>query len=75
MCCKVLFIAEPSIYLSEIQEHVYDATGTWVSFSTICRTAHRLGFTKKLTTIATQQSVCKENWSITVGLEKNFNCL
>lgn len=50
-------IAKPNIYLSELQEHLYDATGTWVSFSTICRTVHRLGFTrKKLTTIAAQQS-------------------
>ena len=50
-------IAKPNIYLSELQEHLYDATGTWVSFSTICRTVHRLSFTrKKLTTIAAQQS-------------------
>ena len=33
------------------------APGTWVSFSAICRTVHRFGFTKKkLTTVAAQQS-------------------
>ena len=50
-------IAKPSIYLCELQEQLYDATGTWASLSTICRTVHRLGFTrKKLTKIAAQQS-------------------
>ena len=50
-------IAKPNIYLSELQEHLFDATGAWVSLSTICRTVHQLGFTrKKLTTIAAQQS-------------------
>ena len=50
-------IAKPNIYLSELQEHLYDATGTWVSFSTIRRTVHQFNFTrKKLTTIVAQQS-------------------
>ena len=50
-------IAKPSIYLDEVQEHLFNATGTWVSLSTICRTVQRLGFTrKKLTKIAMQQS-------------------
>ena len=40
-------IAKPSIYLDEVQEHLFNATGTWVSLSTICRTVQRLGFTRK----------------------------
>ena len=50
-------IAKPNIYLYEVQEQLFNATGTWVSLSTICRTVHKLGFTrKKLTKIAIQQS-------------------
>ena len=41
-----LFLDKPGIYLREVQQELYDATGTWVDCSTLCRTAKRLGLTK-----------------------------
>ena len=38
---------KPTIYLEELQTELYDLTGTWVHASTICRTIHRLGLTRK----------------------------
>lgn len=50
-------IDHPGIYLTELQQLLYDATGTWVHVSTICRTVHHLGFTRKrLQHIALQRS-------------------
>lgn len=40
-------IDRPGIYLTELQQQLNDVTGTWVHISTICRTVHRLGFTRK----------------------------
>lgn len=40
-------IDRPGICLSELQQQLSDATGTWVHISTLCRTVHRLGFTRK----------------------------
>ena len=40
-------IENPSIYLIELQKKLFDTTGTWVHQSTICRTIHYLGFTRK----------------------------
>lgn len=37
----------PTMYLEELQSELYDLTGTWVHISTICRTVHRLGLTRK----------------------------
>ena len=41
-----LFLDKPGIYLREVQQEFYEATGTWVDCSTLCRTAKRLGLTK-----------------------------
>ena len=50
-------VDKPSIYLSELQAKLCDVTGTIVHESTICRTIHRLGFTrKKIEHIAFQRS-------------------
>ena len=52
-----LIVNSPSIYLSEVQARLYDATGTTVHESTIRRTIHYLGFTrKKIEHIAYQRS-------------------
>ena len=51
------FLASPGIYLDEIQQELCDKTGTWVSKSTICREAKRMGLTrKKMRRIATKRS-------------------
>ena len=42
-----LLSAKPSIYLDEIQEELYNMTGTYVHNSTICRTMQHLGFCRK----------------------------
>ena len=50
-------IDTPGIYLTELQQKLNDATGKWIHLSTICRTVHRLGFTRKrLQHIALQRS-------------------
>ena len=49
-------LANSSIYLDELQQELYDTTGTWCSVSTIHRAVHRLGFTqKKLRYVAMHQ--------------------
>ena len=51
------FLANPGIYLDEVQEDLFDKTGKWVSKSTVCREAKRMGLTrKKMRRIATQRS-------------------
>ena len=42
-----LLSARPSIYLDELQEELYNMTGTYVHSSTICRTMQHLGFCRK----------------------------
>ena len=55
-----LLLANPGIYLDELQQELYQSTGTWASISTIFRTIHRLDFTrKKLRHVALQQSDTK----------------
>ena len=52
-----LLIDNPSMYLNEIQTKLFNATGTDVHESTLCRTIHHLGFTrKKIEHIAFQRS-------------------
>ena len=52
-----ILIDNPCVYPREIQRQLYDATGTWVHLSTICRAVHCLGFTRKrLQHIALQRS-------------------
>lgn len=40
-------LAQPEIYLSELQSELFHNTGTWASISTIFRTIQRLGFSRK----------------------------
>ena len=40
-------IDRPGVCLSELQQQLSDATGTWVHVSTLCRTVHRLRFIRK----------------------------
>ena len=40
-------IHKPTLYLNEVQEKPFEATGTWVSESTICGTIKKHGFTGK----------------------------
>ena len=40
-------IDRPGIYLAELQQQLFNVVGKWVHLSTICRTVHRLGFTRK----------------------------
>ena len=50
-------VHKPTSYLREIQDQLFQATGTWVHASTICRTVKEQDFThKKVQTIALQQS-------------------
>lgn len=49
-------LSKPGIYLEELQQELFKSTGTLASVSTIFRTIHRLGFTrKKIRHIAMQQ--------------------
>ena len=38
---------KPTMYLDELQSELHDLTGTWVHVSTICRTVHHMGLTRK----------------------------
>ena len=40
-------LAQPGIYLHELQKRVFDSTGTWVHISTICRAVYHLGMTRQ----------------------------
>ena len=49
----------PSAYLDELQEDLQERTGTVVSLTTVCRTLHRLGLTrKKLRRVVMSRSEC-----------------
>ena len=51
------FLNKPGIYLSEVQEDLFDITGTWVDIATICRTAKRLGLRRqKMKKVADRRS-------------------
>lgn len=41
------FLNKPGIYLKEVQEKLYDATGKWASCATICCTVKRIGLTRQ----------------------------
>ncbi len=48
---------KPGVYLREVQEELHDITGSWISCSTICRTAKKLGLSRqKMRCIAIQRS-------------------
>ena len=52
-------IDRPGTHLYELQQQLFNATGTWVHVSTICRTVDRLGFTRtRLQHVALQR--CEE---------------
>ena len=40
-------LLHPGIYLRELQDNLFNSTGRMVDASTICRTVHRLGFTRQ----------------------------
>ena len=47
----------PGIFLDEVQQHLFEKCGKWVSKSTLCREAKRMGLTRqKMRKIATQRS-------------------
>ena len=53
-------IHKPTLYLSGVQEKLFETTGTWVHQSTICRTIKQQGFTRKrVQYVALQQSEVK----------------
>ena len=61
---------KPSMYLTEVRDALLEATGRDVYLSTICRTVHRLGFTRqKLRKVAIQ---CSEEKHGEVAAEVNF---
>ena len=41
------FLNKPGIYLREVQEELFDATGKWASCATICRTVKCIGLTRQ----------------------------
>ena len=52
-----ILVANPAIYLDELQQELYSKTGTWASISTVFRTIRQMGFTrKKIRHVAIQQS-------------------
>ena len=52
-----IFLQNPGIYLKEVQEELFTATGKTVCCSTLCRTAKRLGLSRqKMKRVAVQQS-------------------
>ena len=54
------FLDKPGMYLREIQQELYDVTGSWYSCATICRTAKRLGLSRqKMKRVAVQRSEIK----------------
>ena len=51
-------IHHPTAYLHEVQDHLFQATGVWVSASTVCRTISEHGFThNKVEVIALQRRI------------------
>ena len=51
---------KPTAYLEEVQQELFDITGTWVHLSTICRAIKQQEFSrKKVQSIALQQSETK----------------
>ena len=51
---------KPTAYLEEVQQELFDITGTWVHISTICRSIKQHGFSrKKMQSIALQLSETK----------------
>lgn len=58
-CIIESLMTRPEIYLEELQRELYFNTGTWASISTIFRTIHRLGYTRKrLQQVALQRNEC-----------------
>ena len=56
-----LLVENPGLYLRELCQYIYTATGTTVSESTVCRVLQRNGLTrKKIVHIAKQR--CIEYW-------------
>ena len=52
-----ILVANPAIYLDELQRELHLKTGTWASISIVFRTIRQMGFTrKKIRHVAMQQS-------------------
>lgn len=52
-----LVLSSPGIYLREVQQQLFNSTGSWVHVSTICRTLRRYGLTRqKIQQIAIHRS-------------------
>ena len=61
----------PSMYLTELRNALFEASGRDVHLSTICRTVHRLGFIRqKLRKVALQRS--EEKRAYRCGLNVNI---
>ena len=58
-----LLLANPGIYLDELQQELYHSTGTWASISTIFRTIYRLDFTRKTCCTTTMRTEFMEEMS------------
>lgn len=55
-----ILLNNPAVYLEELQQELYNNTGTLASLSTIFRTVHRLRFTrKKIRHVSMQQDAVK----------------
>lgn len=65
-------LAEPGIYLRELQEELYSCTMNWVDVSTICRTLHRIGLSyQKIRHYSLNQSEIKraEFWAEMINFD------
>ena len=57
-----LVLSCPGIYLREVQQRLFNYTGTWIHGSTICRTLQRLSMTcQKIEHVALQRSDSMQN--------------
>lgn len=45
------FLDKPGLYLREVQQELFDVTGSWYDCSNICRTAKRLGLPRQKSAI------------------------
>ena len=50
-------IHKPTLYLSGVQEKLFETTGTWIHQSTMCRTIKQQGFTRKRVQYVQQSEV------------------
>ena len=65
-----LFLNNPGIFLREVQEELAHASGKWADYSTICRSAKRLGLTRqKMKKIAIPRSdILRAEYMADIGI-------